>query len=48
MITDLIEGGKEKANRYWPDATDPTMDFDNNIQVFQFYSLSRKDGKMSD
>ena len=33
MITKLVENNKEKANQYWPDEDNPTLELENNIKV---------------
>ena len=33
MITGLVEGGRVKADKYWPDKEDPVMELANNISI---------------
>ena len=33
MITELVEGGKKKADQYWPDKETKTIDLENNIKL---------------
>ena len=33
MITGLVEGGRVKADKYWPDKEDPVKKFNNNVTI---------------
>ena len=33
MITKLVENGVTKANKYWPDEDEATLELENNIKV---------------
>ena len=33
MLTDLEEGGKKKADKYWPDENAPTLDLGNGVTI---------------
>ena len=33
MITGLVEGGRTKADKYWPDNKEPVKELDNKITI---------------
>ena len=33
MITGLVEGGRVKADKYWPDMEDPVKELNNNVTI---------------